>query len=356
MNKITEIISGLTVEQIIDIVVAICVMILFRALSSTVAEVIVKIFMKKTKERKKPKANPFYLPLKTVITFIGIYIAINILINTLQMSVQGAAIVTKITRISLIAFVAKAFGEWLDVKDGVFKKIKSKNDKELDETTTKLIFRTIKIIIYIIAGFMIISELGYNISGFITGLGISGIVITLAAQDTAKSIIGGIAIFIDRPFKIGDYIKVGEHEGTVEEIKFRSTSIRTLENSVLHIPNSEMSTLAIVNYSEIVTRRYYTELVIKLNTELKSMNNLEKRIKNMLESNEYVVKGTEHVNFEKISDNGMNMMISAYVYESEYFKFLDIKEIINYKIVDILREENIELAYNTQTVHLKNES
>lgn len=356
MNKITEIISGLTVEQIIDVVVAICVMILFRALSSTVAEVIVKIFMKKTKERKKPKANPFYLPLKTVITFMGIYIAINILINTLQMSVQGAAIVTKIIRISLIAFVAKAFGEWLDVKDGVFKKIKSKNDKELDETTTKLIFRTLKIIIYIIAGFMIISELGYNISGFITGLGIGGIVITLAAQDTAKSIMGGIAIFIDRPFKIGDYIKVGEHEGTVEEIKFRSTSIRTLENSVLHIPNSEMSILAIVNYSEIVTRRYYTELVIKLNTELKSMNNLEKRIKNMLESNEYVVKGTEHVNFEKISDNGMNLIISAYVYESEYFKFLDIKEIINYKIVDILREENIELAYNTQTVHLKNES
>lgn len=356
MNKITEIISGLTVEQIIDIVVAICVMILFRALSSTVAEVIVKIFMKKTKERKKPKANAFYLPLKTVITFIGIYIAINILINTLQMSMQGAAIVTKIIRISLIAFVAKAFGEWLDVKDGVFKKIKSKNDKELDETTTKLIFRTIKIIIYIIAGFMIISELGYNISGFITGLGISGIVITLAAQDTAKSIIGGIAIFIDRPFKVGDYIKVGEHEGTVEEIKFRSTSIRTLENSVLHIPNSEMSTLAIINYSEIITRRYYTELVIELNTELTRMSNLEKRIKNMLASNEYVVKGTEHVNFEKISDNGMNMMISAYVYESEYFKFLDIKEIINYKIVDILREENIELSYNTQTVHLKNES
>ena len=83
-----------------------------------------------------------------------------------------------------------------------------------------------------------VSELGYNISGFVTSLGIGGVVITLAAQDTAKSLIGGALIILDKPFKVGDYIKVGTFEGIVEEITFRSTNIRTLDNSVLHIPNS----------------------------------------------------------------------------------------------------------------------
>ena len=118
------------------------------------------------------------------------------------------------------------------------------------------ILRITKIAIYVLAGFMVISELGYNISGLITGLGLSSVVITLAAQDTAKSLIGGLAIFLDKPFKVGDYIKVDQYEGTVEEIRFRTTSIRTLENTVLHIANSEMSVAAIINYSEMEKRRY----------------------------------------------------------------------------------------------------
>lgn len=356
MNKLEEIIRGLTPEQVEDIFLAICVIIIFWIVSSIISKTIIRILRPKQKEKKDIKSNPFYLPLRTIIRFVGIFIALNILNKSLQMSAEGIALLTKIIKITMIAFVAKAFGECLDVRDGIIKKIKSKSDKDLDEATTKLILRTIKIIIYIIAGFMIISELGYNISGFVTGLGIGGIVITLAAQDTAKSIIGGISILIDKPFKIGDFIKVGEYEGTVEDIKFRSTSIRTLDNSVLHIPNSEMSILAIINYSEIETRRYYEELIIKLDTSLKDMNKLVTRIRNMLASNEYVVKGTEHVNFKDIAQNGMEIMISAYVYESDYFKFLDIKEIINYEVLEILRQENIELAYNTQTIHLKNES
>lgn len=356
MNKLEEIIQGLTPEQIQDIILAICVIIMFWIISSIISKVIIKILRPKQKEKKDIKSNPFYLPLRTIIRFVGIFIALNILNKSLQMSAEGIALLTKIIKITMIAFVAKAFGEWLDVRDGVFKKIKTKSDKDLDEATTKLIFRTIKIVIYIIAGFMIISELGYNISGFITGLGVGGIVITLAAQDTAKSIIGGISLLIDKPFKVGDFIKVGEFEGTVEDMKFRSTSIRTLDNSVLHIPNSEMSILAIVNYSEIETRRYYETLVIKLDTDLKNINKLETRIRNMLESSEYVLKDSIHVNFKDIGTSGMEIMISAYVYESDYFKFLDIKEIINYEVLEILRQENIELAYNTQTIHLKNES
>ena len=200
---------------------------------------------------------------------------------------------------------------------------------------------------------MVISELGYNISGFITGLGISGVVITLAAQDTAKSLIGGIAIFLDRPFKVGDYIKVDQYEGTVEDIKFRTTSIRTLENSVLHIPNSEMSVAAIINYGEMEKRRYYAKLILEFDTKLEKVENVKNKIGKMLIQRDDIEKDSIMINFQEISDNGMDFVVIAYIDKTNYAEYLEIKEQINYEIMDILASENVEIAYNTQTIYLK---
>ena len=237
MEKIEQIINNLNIEVVIQIAIAIGVVIVFRILSSVVSGLIIRILRTENKEKIDVKKNPFYLPLRTIFTFIGVYIALNMIKDVATIRPEIQSIIYKSIKILMILLVAKAFGDSLDERNGVFTKIRKKSNKEIDQSTINILLRTIKIGIYIIAGFMVISELGYNISGFITGLGISGVVITLAAQDTAKSLIGGIAIFLDRPFKVGDYIKVDQYEGTVEDIKFRTTSIRTLENSVLHIPN-----------------------------------------------------------------------------------------------------------------------
>lgn len=356
MEKIVEFIENLDKQKMLEILFAIGVIIVFRVLSSLISKLMIKILRPKNKENKDILQNPFYLPLRTIFTFIGIYIALNILKDTFQINAETLAIITKIMKILMILLVAKAFGEGLDEKNGVFVKLKIKSDREIDKSTRNIILRTIKIIIYIVAGFMVISELGYNISGFITGLGLSGVVITLAAQDTAKSLIGGIAIFLDRPFKIGDYIKVDDYEGTVEDIKFRSTSIRTLDNAVLHIPNSEMAISAVINYSEIKKRRYYANLTLELDTELQKVENVKLKIEQMLLKKEYIIQDSIIIRFQEISDNGMNVVVIAYVNKTNYAEFLRVKEQINYEIMLILQSENVELAYNTQTIHVKNES
>ena len=217
----------------------------------------------------------------------------------------------------------------------------------------KAILRITKIAIYVLAGFMVISELGYNISGFITGLGLSSVVITLAAQDTAKSLIGGLAIFLDKPFKVGDYIKVDQYEGTVEEIRVRTTSIRTLENTVLHVANSEMSVSAIINYSEMEKRRYYAKLVLEFGTSLKKVELVKNKINSMLMQMDEIEKETIMINFQDISDNGMDLVVIAYINRTNYAEYLDIKEEINYRIMEILENERVEMAYNTQTMYLK---
>ena len=353
MEKAIDFVKNLDVQKVTEILLAIGIIIMFRILSSIISGIIIKLLRPKTKEKKDVRKNPFYLPLKTIISFLGIYIALNMVKGTLRISTEIVNLITKIIKISMILLVAKAFGDGLNTKNLIFTKIKSKAEREIDETTLKFAIRILKIVIYFIAGFMVISELGYNISGVITGLGIGSVVITLAAQDTAKSLIGGLAIFFDRPFKVGDYIKVGQYEGTVEDIKFRSTNIRTLENSVLHVPNSEMAISAIINYSEIQKRRYYSELIVELNTSLERIQDVQKKIKNMLNSNKMIKKDSVHVNFQAITDNGIKLVIMAYINEADYFKYIRIKEEINYNIMEILRNENIELAYNTQTIYVK---
>lgn len=353
MGNFEQIISELNVEIVIQIIIAIGVIFVFRILSSVVSSIIIKMLRPKGNDKVSVKKNPFYLPLRTIFTFVGIYIALNIIKNATSISPEIQSILDKGIKILLILFVAKAFGEGLDEKNKVFVKIRDKSNRDIDKSTMNAILRITKIAIYVLAGFMVISELGYNISGFITGLGLSSVVITLAAQDTAKSLIGGLAIFLDKPFKVGDYIKVDQYEGTVEEIRFRTTSIRTLENTVLHVANSEMSVSAIINYSEMEKRRYYSKLVLEFGTSLKKVESVKNKINSMLIQMDEIEKETIMINFQEISDNGMDLVVIAYINRTNYAEYLDIKEEINYRIMEILENERVEMAYNTQTMYLK---
>lgn len=341
-------------QIIIQIAIALGIVIIFKILSSLVSKLIIKILRTKNKEKTDVRKSPFYKPLKTIFTFIGVYVALNFFKETIAISIELEAIINKTIKIVMIIFVAKAFGESLDGKNGLFTKIKTKSNKEIDPGTRTVILKVIRILIYIIAAFMVISELGYDISGFITSLGIGGVVITLAAQDTAKSLIGGALIILDKPFKVGDYIKVGTFEGTVEEITFRSTNIRTVDNSVLHIPNSEMSISAIINFSEMEKRRYFSRLTLDLNTKLESVEIVKNQIQQMLQNREDIIQDSVIVKFENISANGMDLLVIGYINETNYGKFLEIKEQINYEIMTILQNQGVELAYNTQTVYVKN--
>ena len=343
------------IEIITQIAIAIGIVLVFRVLSSAVSSIIIKILTYKKGGKKSVKKNPFYLPLKTIFTFIGIYIGLYMIKDVIVISGKTEVIIEKTMKIAMILFVAKSFVQGLNEKNIIVSKIRDKSSRDIDSITMNAILRTARIGIYLFAGFMVISELGYNISGFITGIGISGVVLTLAAQDTAKSLIGGIAIFLDKPYKVGDYIKVDNYEGTVELIKFRSTNIRTLDDTVLHVPNSEMASASIINYGEIQKRRYYTELMLELTTPLEKIKETTNQIEYMLNNREDIVKdGNIRVRFEKIANNGYEISINAYTKETDYAEFLKVKEKVNYEIIKIVQNENVELAYNTQTLYVKN--
>jgi len=275
-------------------------------------------------------------------------------------SIKNMGIIVTLIRIVLIFVISKILVNILTSKSSWIRKMQEKinieTGKKTNKSNSEFLAKITKTIIYTIAVFLIIQELGFDLGGLITGLGLGGVILTLAAQDTAKNLFGGVVIFLDKPFKVGDYIEANTYSGTVEDITFRSTAIRTLDDSLLHIPNSEMSSVAITNWNEINRRRYLTNLLITLETPLEKVEKVKQEIEKMLSEQEDILLDTIRVKFENILDNGIQLVVIAYTNITNYGEFLKLKEILNYQIMKILEDNHVQLAYNTQTVYIKNKN
>lgn len=352
MDNIISFFTNMNKQTAMDLIIAIGIVAVLKLLSPLFSYIIIKIF-NFNKSDEKIKHNAFYLPLKSFFNVLGIYLAILYLKPTLNITDNAIDIITKIFKISVIITTATGFSKSLTKNSRLVRKIKEKSEKEIDDVSTNFLLRIIRGLIYIIAGFIVITELGYDLSGLITGLGLGSVVVTLAAQDTIKNLFGGLIIFLDKPFKVGDYIKFDTYEGTVEDITFRSTKVRTLENSIAQIPNSEISSKTIINLSKIQKRRYSLNLGLVLDTDLSKIEILKQEILEYLDNRKTVLPDTANVFFTEIQASDFNLSIYCYLNVIDYTEFLEEKEIINYKIMEIIHKNSIELAYDTKTIEIK---
>ena len=354
MEQIIDFIENITAKHIADISIAIIIIILFRMFSSSVSYIIIKMFNFKRQNKKKIKESAFFRPLKFFFCVLGIYVAFWSLKDSLGFSIEVMNIATKIFQILSVIVFAKGLAESFTKESRFVTKVKGKLNKDMEDSMFDFLLKIIRFLIYLVAGFIVITLLGINLNGLVAGIGIGGVIITLAAQDTAKNLIGGVVIFIDKPFVVGDWIELGTYEGTVEDITFRSTRVRTFENSVVNIPNSIISESSIINWSKMERRRYRMNLSIKHDTPLEKLNKFEDRVRNMLQKKEGIFGDTVLVKFDEIKNNGINVLVSSYTDSVDYPSYLSERESINYKIMKILQEEGIELAYDTKTIHVRN--
>lgn len=351
INEIIEMLKNLSLENIVDIGIGLAIIVIFKIFSSLLAYIIVKMFKFKVKDKKKIKENGFYNPLKIFFVLLGVYIGSM----ALKLPENIFSAITKIFKICIILLTATGFANLFNSNSETFSKIKEKLHMEGTDTTINFFSKIIKALIYIIAAFIVISELGYDLSGLVTGLGISSVVIALAAQDVAKSFLAGLSIISDRPFDIGDYIEVGTYAGTVEDITFRTTRIRDVNNQIIILPNSFLTTTSIINGTKREKRRYNLLLTLELNTPLEKISDLTENIKLTLNENPNIIKEDIRVLFDTISADGINLSISFYTDIVDYQEFLKFKEEINYILLEMVNQAHIELAYPSQSIYLKKE-
>ena len=208
MEQFNEFINNITSLQIIDILIALGIIIFFRIFSSTIAYAIIRMFKLKSKKAKDIKESAFYSPLRVFFIMLGVYLAILFLKRPLNINDEIMSIVTLAFKIISIVAFAIGLAKSFTIKSTLIVKMRKKSQKEMDDTTVEFILKIIRAIIYIITVFIVLALLGIDLTGLVAGLGIGGIIVTLAAQDTAKNLFGGLVIFLDKPFNVGDWIEM----------------------------------------------------------------------------------------------------------------------------------------------------
>ena len=283
----------ITVKQIIsvqmlDVAIAIGILLFFRMFASAFAYIIIRMFKIKEKQVKNIKESAFYNPLKVFFILLGFYLAVVFLKEPFNITDQSMSIVDKaFIIISTITF-AKGLAKSFTPKSSFYKKVKEKTSKNVEDSMFDFAFKIMRGIIYMVAGFIVITTLGIKLDGLIAGLGLGGVILTLAAQDTAKNLFAGLTLFLDKPFVVGDWIQVDTFEGTVEDITFRTTRIRTFENSLVNIPNAIISNTSIINWSKMEKRRYKTNLCVEIDTSLEKLEKFKTRIEDMLQARDAI--------------------------------------------------------------------
>lgn len=349
INEILNILKNISIENIIDIGIGLAIIVIFKILSSSFAYIIIKMFKFKVKDKKKIKENGFYKPLRTFFVLLGVYISAM----SLKLPENIFSVITKVFKICVIILSTVGFANLFNSNSDTFSKFREKIHFNGTDTTINFFSKIAKALVYIVGTFIVIAELGYDLSGLVAGLGIGTAVIALAAQDVAKSMLAGFSIISDRPFDIGDYIEVDIYKGTVEDITFRTTRIRDINNQIVVLPNSLLTTTSIINGTKREKRRYQLLLTLELNTPLEKVSELTENIKLTLSNYPNIDNESIRVFFDTISINGIDISIGFYTDLIELVDFLKFKEDINYILLELIEKSNIELAYPSQSIYLK---
>lgn len=228
----------------------------------------------------------------------------------------------------------------------------SKTESKYDDQLIPLLKSLIKIIWTVIAILLVLSNLGYNINALIAGLGIGGAALALASKDIVENFLYGIVIFVEKPFKLGDLLKTSDGLGTVLEIGIRSTRIMTFDNTIIVVPNRNLSSLAVENISKRNARKDNFTIGLVYSTSIKKLDKAKKIVANILKSNKFIEKDTFLVSFESFGDFSLNLRVIYWIPEENYAKYLEIKNNINISIKKEFEKEKIEFAFPSQTVYL----
>lgn len=352
MEQINNFIETIKQKELIDVLIAIGIIILFYIMRNVFSNMIIKIFKIKGSEKQKLKNSETSKGLKTIFICIGVYIALLIL----NLEASWFSLCSKILRIVIIISVTRIISELISPESKIMKKVGKSERLSENKITIGVISKIIKAIVYIIAGFMIIADLGYDLSGLITGLGLSSVVIALAAQELVENLLSGMAIVSDKPFELGDYVRIGDYEGTVIDIKFRSTKIRMTDNTIVTIQNAKIVSGAVINISKIEKRKLALSYGIPLDTSSIKVKELMESIKMLLYSNTEVMANSVIVYINEITQNAIKIEIFAYLSIVDYTEFLNFKTKVNLSIIKLLEDKNIKLAMPPTAVHLIEEN
>ena len=354
MNKIEEfinIIKNIEISQITNLVIGIFIVIVFILLGPLFSYGVVKIFLRKQSKEEIKESN-IYKTIKLFLSLTGVYVASKIIeLQEIQNEFMDKCFV-----VVIIWTLARVIVNIFEARALFIHKSNQKEEIKKNAFFTSVTSNILKIILYIIAVYLTLKEFGYDIGGLATGLGLTGAVVALAAQDFIKQIISGLSIFTDKPFEVGDWIDIEEISGTVEDITIKSTKVKTIEDTVVTVPNDLITSTKVINWGKIKKRVFRANLKFSLETEESTIEKVINRIKFILRYNEDIIKESINIQVLKIESDAINIDIYVETTVTNYMKYRDFCNKINLTILNILETQGVNLAYPGRNIYIKENS
>ncbi|MDC3057807.1 mechanosensitive ion channel family protein [Litorivicinus sp.] len=288
-------------------------------------------------------------PARTVVWVVGLTLAlerasVGLDIETIFAPLRSALVIATLTW-ALIRFVDRVQQRMMH---------DPKTD-DLDLTTVEAIGRLIRITILITSGLIILQTLGFSVSGVLAFGGLGGIAVGFAAKDLLSNFFGGLMIFLDRPFGVGDWIRSPDRdiEGTVESLGWRLTTIRTFDKRPLYIPNATFLSIAVENPSRMSHRRIYETIGVRYD-DADQIQVVVERVKKMLEQHPDIDSSqTLMVNFNQFGPSSLDFFIYCFTNTTVWTEYHVVKEDVLLKAYNLITELGAEVAFPTQTLHLQ---
>ena len=293
-------------------------------------------------------------PIRYFVLLVGARLVLKITQEFQSTQIQD--IVKPVVGVMFIAIIAWAVIRFISEAE---KNLKTPGyvKEPLDETTVTAVAKLLRLSVIITGVLVILQTMGYSVSGVLAFGGVGGIAVGFAAKDLLANFFGGMMVYMDRPFSVGDWVRSPDRkiEGTVEHIGWRLTRIRTFDKRPLYVPNSMFTSIALENPSRMSHRRIYETMGVRYD-DVSQLPSIIAKVKQMLIDHEDIDHTqTLIVNFNSYAASSLDFFVYTFTKTTNWVKFHEVKQDVLFLIAEIIEQHGAEFAFPTQTLHVSGE-
>lgn len=319
-----------------------------------------RIVTKKMSDRTRATRNPWddalfdavRAPASALIWLLGIGLAASLVSRHSDAAIFDYVEPTR--EIGIIVILTWFLLRLISYVEDNFIRVRERERQEYDQTAVDAIGKLARASVVITATLVLLQNLGVSISGLLAFGGVGGIAVGFAAKDMLANFFGGMTVYLDKPFKVGDWIRSSEKEieGTVERIGWRSTRIRTFDQRPLYVPNSVFTNIVVENPSRMLARRIFETIGVRYD-DFDKLEMIVADVRSMLEAHEGIDQDRIlMVNFDAYADSSLDFFVYAFTRTRAWAQYHEVKQDVLFKIGQVILKHGAEIAFPTRTLHV----
>lgn len=342
--------QDLIVRLLLFVLALVMIWVLRRALTAVIVRPVRKLIKRTGQQRDEEILDAVLLPMRYFVIAAALLVSVRIL----GIGDGVSQFVERIGRSIIIFGIVLLIYRLIDLFAPSSNRLFALTGLSIEERLLPFFRTGIKIVLIAITLVIIIQEWGYDVSGLVAGIGLGGLAISLAAQDTIANLFGFTAIVGDRPFDVGEYIVTPDVEGLVEHVGIRSTRVRRLDQALVSVPNNKLANSAILNWSRLSKRRVDYILGVTYDANSEDMRMLLHRIREMLKARPTVDPDSVVAYFVNFGDSSLEILVRAFVLLRDWGEFTAEREQINLEVMDIVSDLGMSVAFPSRSIYIEN--